>query len=259
MPRQHLVRFPDEGHPPFRPAQARTAALLGPGGLNSLAQKKVAVIGLGGVGSWTAEFLARSGVGELHLFDPDVIELSNLNRQLQAFPDLVGQSKAMALAERLDSLGDGIIVPHPVFMDDRMFESLLVPLAPDFILEAIDHVTAKCQILNEAVWRGIPIISCLGAASRLDPTLVRISDLSEVIRCPLGSDLRRILRRKYGFPATGSMGIPAVFSLEKPWDSAGLDDVNGSLAPVTAAFAAAAAAAVIRTLALPACANGKKT
>ncbi|MBU1238686.1 tRNA threonylcarbamoyladenosine dehydratase [Myxococcota bacterium] len=232
------------------PGAERSALILGSGGVERLHKSKIAVVGLGGVGSWAAEILARTGVGELHIMDFDHVDVSNINRQIQAFPATVGQSKATALAVRLNQLDvGGEVVSHHGFMDAERFEALGMHF--DFVVEAIDHITAKASLLAFLRKRGVPVISSMGAAARLDPTQIRSADLAHTSICPMARDLRKILKRKYDFPEIGPMGIVAVYSIEHPVGSAGGSAVNGSLAQVTVAFGAALAAHVIRALALP--------
>jgi tRNA threonylcarbamoyladenosine dehydratase len=250
MARPELLRYRASSTWKSPEVHTRTTALLGSGGLEKLFSSKIAVIGLGGVGSWAAEFLARSYVGELHIFDFDEVEKTNTNRQLQSFPHYVGEKKAILLHDRLNRLyEEQKIITHCDFVDDKYMEKLNMKF--DFIVEAIDHITAKASILAWAYNKNVPVVTSLGAGSRIDSTQVRCADLSNAIRCPMGSDLRKILRRKYNLPRNGEMGISSVYSLEGPWNSENPDIFNGTIAPVTSAFGSALASYVIKKISLP--------
>lgn len=198
----------------------RMARLVGDAGMARLLDSHVLVIGLGGVGSFAAEALARSGVGRLTLVDFDLVCVTNTNRQLQALRGTVGQPKASVLAERLRLIHpDAKIRPVPLFYDARLSDVLLGGGElgpPDHVLDAIDNVTAKCHLLASCKARGLPVLCATGAAGRLDPTAIRVADLSETHVDPLAATVRRVLREKYDFPRKGSFGIPAVYSTEHP-------------------------------------------
>ena len=250
-PRRPMNRLPSGARPPA--ALIREAPLIGTGGVEALRKSTVFVIGLGGVGSWAAEYLARSGVGRLMLFDPDRVEESNINRQRQARPSTLGRPKAQVLAEEIKVHEWQEIRAFREFMDGEKLLSYVMQFSPDVIVEAVDNVTAKASMIALARRENLVYFTSLGAASRLDPTQIRTDDLARTSVCPLGKDLRKVLRRKHGFPGEdeGPFGITAVYSLEKPWKSE--DDVirDGSYVPVTAAFGAALAYLAIRKLALP--------
>lgn len=174
----------------------RTEMLLGREGMARLNAAHVAVFGLGGVGSWCAEALARSGVGELTLCDCDTVSVTNLNRQLEATVDTVGRDKAQAMAERVAQVAPDCQV-HPLFYryspEDR--ETFFSPRY-DYIVDAIDTVSAKLDLIQTALERGIPIISALGTGNKLDPSQFRISDISKTEICPLARVLRKELRAR---------------------------------------------------------------
>lgn len=180
----------------------------------------VMVIGLGGVGGPCAESLVRSGVGRLTVVDFDLVCVTNTNRQVQALRGTVGQPKASVLAERLRQINPSATIKAvPLFYEARIADVLLRGGElgpPDWVVDAIDNVTAKCHLLATCRERGIPVVSATGAAGRWDPTQVKVADLSATYNDPLAASVRKILRQKYGFPANGEMGIPAVFSSEKP-------------------------------------------
>jgi tRNA threonylcarbamoyladenosine dehydratase len=197
----------------------RLGRLYGDGSVEHLMSVKVVVFGLGGVGSFAAESLARSAIGYLGLVDFDDVCVTNVNRQLQALKGSVGQPKADVLRERLQ-----LINPQAKFVAERTFynaersESLLRTNQGhdwDLVVDCIDNMTAKAHLLASCRDRGIKVVSSMGAAGRVDPTQIRIADLSATQGCPMAKDLRKILRRKHGFPKDAPFSIPAVFSSEK--------------------------------------------
>jgi len=194
----------------------RLARLVGEEGIARLAGAKVTVIGLGGVGGFAAEALIRSGVGTITLIDFDLVCVTNANRQIQALRGNIGQPKANVLAQRLRRINPQATVNAvPLFYEDRIADRLIGgKRRPDFVVDAIDNVTAKCHLLARCHKQDIPIVCCTGASGRWDPTTVEVSDLSETRVDPLAQSVRKILRKKYGFPAQGPWGIPAVFSAE---------------------------------------------
>ena len=174
----------------------RTEMLFGAAAMDKLAHSHVAVLGLGGVGSWCVEALARSGVGELTLADCDEVDISNLNRQLEATQATIGQRKCDAMAERVR-----LVAPecktHPLFYryipEDResFFSSHY-----DYIVDAIDLVSCKLDLIETALHRHIPIISALGTGNKLDPTQFQITDISKTQGCPLARVIRKELRNR---------------------------------------------------------------
>ena len=174
----------------------RTEMLLGAEAMERLGRAHVAVFGLGGVGSWCAEALARAGVGELTLVDHDVVGATNLNRQVQALHSTLGQPKAEAMARRVLDINPRCAV-HPVAAqysaDTR--EDFFAPRY-DYIVDAIDLVSCKLDLIETALARGVPIVSSLGTGNKLDPGQFRIGDLAETQGCPLARVVRRELRRR---------------------------------------------------------------
>lgn len=174
----------------------RTEMLLGEAAMAKLAQSHVAVFGLGGVGSWCAEALARSGVGALTLIDCDTVGLTNLNRQAEALLSTVGQRKTDAMAARVRDIAPGCrltLIDGKYQADDR--ERFFA--APyDYIVDAIDLVSCKLDLIETALARQIPIISSMGTGNKLDPSLFRVSDLSKTEGCPLARIMRKELRAR---------------------------------------------------------------
>jgi tRNA A37 threonylcarbamoyladenosine dehydratase len=194
----------------------RAARLLGDEGIARLARSTVTVFGVGGVGSFAAEALVRSGIGRVILVDYDRICVTNVNRQLHAMKGTLGKCKALVTAERLRLINpDATIEARAEFYAPETSARLLVP-EPDIVIDAIDNVAAKMHLIATCVRDRLRIVSAMGAAARLDPTQVRVADLSETRVDPFARDLRRNLRRKYGIDCTQRTGIWAVFSEEPP-------------------------------------------
>ena len=209
----------------------RIGRLVGDRGMAKLFGSRVAVIGLGGVGSFAAESLARSGVGCLDLVDFDLVCITNSNRQLQAMKGTIGKSKAEVLAERLSMVNPKAQVNAvQFFYNDRTSERILKPEGQplDFVVDAIDNVTAKCHLLATCRELGIPVVCSTGASGRFDPTCIEVGDLAKTKVDPLARDVRKILRTQYNFP-TGKrkFQIPAVFSTEEPAQPQELTYDNG--------------------------------
>lgn len=184
-------------------------------GLDRLKKSHVLIVGLGGVGCWTAEALARSGIGSLTLLDGDEVCISNTNRQLQATQDAVGKPKVEVLAERIRAINPECRV-HPVqeffSMDSR--DQHLAP-AYDYVVDAIDAITAKMWLIVTCSEKGLPVITTGGAGARRDPTQVTIRDLSETSSDRMLFYLRKKLRSRFDFPQRGqAFGIPCVCSEE---------------------------------------------
>ena len=194
----------------------RTARLLGDDGVARLASATVTVFGVGGVGASAAEALVRSGVGRVILVDYDRICVTNVNRQLHAMKGTLGKPKAQVMAERLRLVNpDAVIEARAEFYTAETSARLLVP-EPDVVIDAIDHMAAKLHLIATCLRDRLRCVSAMGAAARLDPTRVRVGDLSETRVDPFARDLRRNLRRKHGIDCTRPVGVWAVFSDEPP-------------------------------------------
>jgi tRNA A37 threonylcarbamoyladenosine dehydratase len=253
----------------------RTGRLLGDSSMEKLAAARVIVLGLGGVGSYAAEGLVRSGVGHLTLVDHDDVCVTNTNRQLHATVKGVGKSKAELMAQRCREINpDARVEAQREFYREELAEKLLPAGQYDFVVDAIDNVKAKLHLLHRCVSLGIPVVSSMGAAGRLDPTAIRVEDLSETHMDPFAKDIRKLLRRKYGVETDRHTGITAVYSIEARRQPVALryDDatdgflcvcpqdnefhtcdhrtqIDGSVVFVTSAFGMNAAGVVVRRLA----------
>jgi tRNA A37 threonylcarbamoyladenosine dehydratase len=194
----------------------RIGRLAGDAGMARLFGAHVVVVGLGGVGSFAVEALARSGIGRLTLVDFDRVCVTNSNRQLQAVQGAIAKPKATTLAERARLINpQARAEPLVQFYSERTADEIL-GRNPDWVVDAIDNVTAKCHLLASCKRRGLKVVSSTGASGRWDPTAIRVVDLSETKVDPLADAVRRALRQKYDFPAKGPFGIPAVYSAEAP-------------------------------------------
>lgn len=188
----------------------RTEMLLGAAAMEKLSHSHVAVLGLGGVGSWCAEALARSGLGALTLVDCDTVSVTNLNRQLEATVSTVGQPKSEAMAQRALQVAPNCKVTPLFYRYTPEDRETFFAGNYDFIVDAIDTVSAKLDLVQTALERGIPIVSALGTGNKLDPTLFRISDISKTEICPLARVMRKELR------ARGILHHRVLWSPEEP-------------------------------------------
>lgn len=201
----------------------RTARLLGEEGVTRLRAAKVVVIGLGGVGSFAVEALARSGVGHLVLCDPDRVCVTNLNRQLPALESTIGRPKAEVMAARARDIDPGAIVEASVIPYGPDTAEALVGNDVTHVVDCLDIIKVKLHLLARCATLGIPVVSSMGAGGRLDPTRVRVVDLSETYNDLFAKDVRKLLRKRYGIRCDRDMGIPAVFSPEKAREALPLD------------------------------------
>ncbi len=204
----------------------RSEALFGPEAMERLYRAHVAVFGVGGVGGHAVEALARGGIGRLDLFDHDVVTVSNINRQLAATLDTVGQYKTDVMRERIARIHPQaqVRVYHCFYLPENADTYDLRPY--DFIVDAIDTVAAKVELIVRAQAAGTQIISCMGAGNKLDPTELTVADIYETSVCPLARTMRRELK------ARGVRHCPVVYSREparKPRFDAGSAEAAGRL------------------------------
>lgn len=174
----------------------RSAMLLGTMQVEQLAKKRVAIFGVGGVGGYVAEALARTGIGAFDLIDHDTVSMTNINRQIIATVDTVGRNKAEVMKERIL-----LIYPEAeVFVHDCFFlpenADAFDFTAYDYVVDAVDTVTAKLEIIERAKKAGVPVISAMGAGNKLDPTKFVVTDISKTSVCPLAKVMRRELKKR---------------------------------------------------------------
>lgn len=228
--------------------RARTGLLLGREAADKLASASVAVFGLGGVGSYTAEALARAGVGRLVLVDGDVVDPTNINRQLAALHSTVGLPKAAVMADRVRDINPACTVEaHPLFY-----------LPPDgiglvdgcsFVADAVDMVSAKLALAEECRDKDIPLISAMGCGNKLDPTGFRVADIADTKICPLCRVMRRELKKR----GIASLTVvyseePSLTPLETADSSAGRRSAPGSVSFVPSVAGLVMAGEIIRRL-----------
>lgn len=188
----------------------RTELLLGADQMERLAHSHVLVVGLGGVGAYAAEQICRAGIGRMTIVDADVVNESNINRQLPALHSTLGMPKAEVMARRLLDINPKLkLTVLNEFLRDERTEEILSEATYDFIVDAIDSLSPKVYLLFHAYNRKIPIVSSMGAGAKIDPSQVRIADISKTSNCALAKAVRKRLR---GMGI--SKGIPAVFSTE---------------------------------------------
>lgn len=193
----------------------RMGRLVGDQAMKKLIESHVMIIGLGGVGSWASESLARSGIGKITVVDFDEICITNANRQLHALQGFVGRKKAEIMGERLRKINpQAQIQVIPEFYNSENSEMILAS-RPDFILDAIDNLTAKAHLLATCRQQGMKVITSAGSAAKLDPLRIKKVDLADTVICPMAQQLRKILRQKHDFPEK-HFGIPCVYSDEIP-------------------------------------------
>lgn len=216
----------------------RTTLLIGGEGVKRLRQARVAVFGIGGVGGYVVEALARSGVGKLDLIDKDVVSASNINRQIIALTSTIGRPKVEVMRERIADINPNCEV--------RCYQTFYLPETADnfdftqydYVVDAVDTVTAKITLIMEAKEKKIPVISCMGAGNKLDPTAFRITDIYKTSVCPLAKVMRRELKKR------GVLDLKVVYSEEIPQNS-GLFDENGKQIPGSIAFVPSVAGLIL--------------
>lgn len=231
---------------------SRTELLIGSEGMEQLRGASVLVFGVGGVGSHCIEALARSGIGHLILVDNDTVSLTNINRQSIALHSTVGHYKTKVMKEKIRDIDPAIRVDtYETFVLPDNVETVFRE-QPDYVIDAIDTVTAKLAVIEYAQERGIPVISSMGTGNKLHPELFEITDISKTSVCPLCRVMRRELK------ARGIAHLKVVYSKEKPVDTSGREtgedpgarrSVPGSISFVPPAAGLLIAGEVIRELA----------
>ena len=209
---------------------SRTALLLGDEAIEKLKNSRVAVFGVGGVGGYVVEALARSGVGTLDLIDKDTVSVSNINRQIIALHSTVGQLKTEVAAARARDINPNIVVhAHNVFYlpetaADFDFSQY------DYVVDAIDTVSGKIALVEQAKASNTPIISSMGAGNKLDATAFEVADITKTSVCPLARVMRRELKKR------GIEHLKVVYSKEEPLPSPLTDEESGKAIPGSVAF-----------------------
>ena len=189
---------------------SRTRLLLGDDAMEKLKNARVILFGLGGVGGYTAEALARSGIGHMALVDDDTVSLTNLNRQLLATHSSVGKHKVDVAAERICDIDPNIeVATHKTFYLPETADQFDFSKY-DYVVDAIDTVTGKLNLIAQAKAAGVPVISCMGTGNKLDPTAFRVADISKTSGCALARIMRKECAKR------GLKGVKVVYSEELP-------------------------------------------
>ena len=229
----------------------RTALLLGEDAMRKLNRSRVAVFGIGGVGGYAVEALARSGVGAFELIDRDVVSESNLNRQIIATHKTIGRGKTEVMAERIHDINpDAQVTQHKCFYLPETANQFDFTQY-DYIIDAVDTITAKIEIILRAQKAGVPVISSMGAGNKLDPSKFEAADIYKTSVDPLARVMRRELKKR------GVRKLKVVYSKEEPIKplgrieadpEAGRKDVPGSAAFTPAAAGLLIASEVVKDL-----------
>lgn len=218
----------------------RSSLLLGEENTEKLKHSKVALFGVGGVGSFCLEALVRTGVGEIHIFDSDCVEITNLNRQIIATNGTLGKPKVEVAKERAESINKDVkIVPYEVYYSPE--NSAEFDLSQyDYVIDAIDSVTSKIELILNCQSLGVPIISSMGTGNKLEPTGFKIADIYKTEGCPLARVMRYELKKR------GVKKLKTLFSPEKPLKNN--TDTVGSAVFVTGTAGLIIAGEVIKDL-----------
>lgn len=233
---------------------SRTELLLGEEGVARLREAAVMIFGVGGVGSHCIEALARSGIGRLVLIDNDAVSITNINRQSIAYHSTIGRMKTDVMRERIRDIDPSIrVTTYETFvLPDNLGEILDAEPEVDYVVDAIDTVSAKIALAEETLKRGIPLISSMGTGNKLHPELFEIADLADTSVCPLCRVMRRELKQR------GIIHLNVLYSKEKPVDVSGRStdedsgarrSIPGSVSFVPPVAGILIAGEVIRTLA----------
>ncbi|AIQ14040.1 tRNA threonylcarbamoyladenosine dehydratase [Paenibacillus durus] len=206
---------------------SRTELAIGPEGLEVMKNSTVAVLGIGGVGSIAVEALARTGVGRIILIDKDAVDITNINRQIHALTTTVGQKKADLMVERVKLINPECeAIALNMFYTEETYEELF-KYKPDYVLDASDTIHYKIHLIKECLARKIPMISSMGAANKMDPTKFQVADISKTTMDPIARVIRQRLR-KDGI----KKGVKVVFSTEEPMKPR--QDVTDKIVPENA-------------------------
>lgn len=230
---------------------SRTELLLGKEGLEKLKKSHVMVVGLGGVGAYAAEMLCRSGVGKLTIVDGDIVNKTNRNRQLIALSSTEGEKKAECLAKRLKDINQDIeLVVVDEYVKDEGMIDLLKGNNYDYVVDAIDTLSPKIFLILNSIELNIPIVSSMGSGGKIDPTQIKIDDISKSYNCPLATMVRKKLH-KFGVYD----GFAVVYSPEKVSPDVVVEDIGtnkrstvGTISYIPPIFGSMCASVVIRKL-----------
>ena len=209
---------------------SRTAYIYGEGAIKKLNNSRVAVFGVGGVGGFACEALARAGVGSIDIFDKDTVSVSNINRQIIALHSTVGRSKVDVMRERiLDINPECRVNAYEVFYLPENADDYDLSVY-DYIVDAVDTVSAKLELICRADRVGVSVISAMGAGNKTDPTLFEVANINETTVCPLARVIRRELKKR------GVKALKVVYSKEEPVRRDDAEIENGKAIPGSLSF-----------------------
>lgn len=223
----------------------RSELLLGKDAVEKLKSSRVAIFGIGGVGSYTAEALMRCGIGHLDLFDGDTVSESNINRQLVATEKTVGIPKVEVASIHAKEINPDIdVTPHQLFFSKENADNIDFSRF-DYIVDAIDTVSSKILLAEKSTKANVPLISCMGAGNKLDPTRFEVADISKTSVCPLARVMRQELRKR------GINHLKVVYSKEEPIKTSVIENgkpVSGSVSFVPSVAGLIIAGEVVKDL-----------
>lgn len=218
---------------------SRTALLIGGENLDKLKKARVAVFGVGGVGGYVAEALARAGVGTLDLIDKDTVSESNINRQIVALHSTIGRLKTEVMAARIKEINpNATVYTHNVFYLPETAGQFDFS-AYDYVVDAIDTVSGKIALIQQAKKANTPVISSMGTGNKLDPTRFEVADIAKTSVCPLARVMRRELKKR------GIEQVKVVYSKEEPINSGLADEESGKAIPASISFVPSVAGLIL--------------
>ncbi len=220
---------------------SRTEALLGEDCISELKNSRVALFGIGGVGGHIAEALVRSGIGSIDFFDGDTVSLTNINRQIVALHSTIGKNKTEVMAERARDINPNVIIEcNNTFILPENSHTIDFSVY-DYVIDAVDTVTAKVELIRKAKEANVPVISCMGTGNKLDPTMFEIADIKKTSVCPLAKIMRKKLKDM------NINGVKVLYSKEDPVKATTSENKGtaGRTAPASIAFVPSVAGLII--------------
>ncbi len=230
---------------------ARTNMLLGEEKINRLINARVLMVGLGGVGGICAEMIARSGVGTMTIVDADVVEASNINRQLPALHTTIGQLKVEVMAERIRAVNPDIkLNVKPIYIDETNIEALLEEMPYDYVVDCIDTLQPKVLLMKTAKEKGLQIVSAFGAGGRQDPSQIKVVDIKHTHNCNLAYYVRKALHKHGIYTGIKTVWTPEPIEKERVVEVDGRNKKSaiGTVSYMPAILGCTVASVVIRDL-----------
>ena len=199
----------------------RTELLIGKEAVEKLKKSKVIIYGIGGVGSFVVEGLARAGIGHIIIVDFDKVDITNINRQIEAMHSTIGKNKVDVMKERILDINPEAVVETYLPCEIEKGETSIIDKSITYVVDAIDTMTAKLEIIEKANEQNVPIISATGAGNKLDSTMFEITDIYKTSVCPVCKKLRKELKQK------GIKKLKVVYSKESPCELKATEEMNG--------------------------------